>query len=573
VKNRRRAPTRLQPTASTDPTSDYARAVVAGDIIAGPHVRAACARHLRDLQDGHLRGLRFDLGIANRWLEFFPLALRLAGGEHEGKVFALEGWQVFVVGSLFGWIGADGFRRFRVGYIETAKGSGKSPLVAGIGLGMMLIDGEARAEVYAAATKKDQAMILFRDAVAMIRQSPALSARILFSGGRGKEWNAADPKTWSFFRPIASDDGQSGPRPHCGILDELHEHKSALVPEMLRAGTKSRRQALILAITNSGHDRHSVCWDWHEYSGKVSSGALIDDSWFGYVCALDEGDDPLRDEACWPKANPSLQGADLPGMKYLREQVTQARGMPSKEAMVLRLNFCRWTESEDLFITQDVWMRGQAEYTLEEFRGEKCWAGLDLASVRDLAALVLVFKRDGKLWTWPYLWLPDDGLARKSEEDKFPYVTYRDDGWLETTPGSGISKAFIARRIAEVAGMFDLQVIGYDRHRIEDLTPFLEAEGVDVRLEPHGQGFVGMAPAIDALETSLVNGEYMHNGNPVMTWCASNTVIKLDEAGNRKFNKARAIGRIDGIVAAAMGVRMATLDAEADLITCGIVEW
>ncbi|EBK3761438.1 phage terminase small subunit P27 family, partial [Salmonella enterica] len=143
-------------------------------------------------------------------------------------------------------------------------------------------------------------------------------------GGAGKEWNLAFLQTGSFFRPISSDDGQSGPRPHCALIDEIHEHKNNQVVEMMRAGTKGRRQALIFMITNSGHDKTSVCYDYHEYGRKVAEGSVDDDSFFSFICSLDEGEDPFKDETCWKKANPSLGHTFTE--RYLREQVTQARG-------------------------------------------------------------------------------------------------------------------------------------------------------------------------------------------------------------------------------------------------------
>lgn len=241
-----------KPLRTSDPVGNYARAVVKGKILAGPHVRAACQRHLDDLKQAGQRGFFFDRKAAERAIGFFRDVLRLNGGEYEGKPFTLEGWQAFIVGALFGWKSDDGYRRFRIAYIETAKGSGKSPLAAGIGLYGLVADGEARAEIYSAATKKDQAMILFRDAVAMVDQSPALS-RVLGKSGVGQSvWNLSYLKTGSFFRPISADDGQSGPRPHIVLIDEIHEHKNGYVVEMLRAGTKSRTQALIVMITNSG---------------------------------------------------------------------------------------------------------------------------------------------------------------------------------------------------------------------------------------------------------------------------------------------------------------------------------
>ena len=372
-----------------DPATRYAKSVAAGKIIAGQHVRAACARHLKDLETGADRGLVWDVAAVDLAMAFFSEVLCLNGGEYEGRPFEMLGWQRFVVGSLFGWKTADGYRRFRVAYVETAKGSGKSPLAAGVGLFGMVADGEARAEIYAAATKKDQAMVLFRDAVAMRKLSPELRRRLKTSGTGENVWNMAYLEKGAFFRPISADDGQSGPRPHIALIDEVHEHRNNTVVEMMRAGTKSRRQALIFMITNSGSSKTSVCWGYHDYGAKVADGVLQDDTFFSYICSLDVGDDPILSEKCWPKANPSLQEADLPGVKYLREQVREARGMPAKEALVRRLCFCEWTGAETPWISADIWLSSGAEYEWQQYAGRRAWAGLDLSSTTDLTGLVL----------------------------------------------------------------------------------------------------------------------------------------------------------------------------------------
>lgn len=542
-------------TSKRDPASVFAQKVVAGKIVAGPHVRAACNRHLKDLDTGHLRGLKFDADSAGRAIGFFADVLRLNGGEYEGKPYELLDWQCFIVGSLFGWMGPDGFRRFRVAYVETAKGSGKSPLAAGIGLYGLMADGEAGAEIYAAATKKDQAMVLFRDAVAMVDHSPELSARITKSGTGLNVWNLAWLQTRSFFKPIASDDGQSGPRPHISLLDELHEHKDAYVIEMLKAGQKSRRQALQLAITNSGTNKQTVCWDYHEYGAKVSAGSLQDDTFFAFICSLDDGDDPFKDEKCWYKANPSLRFG-LPGMRYLREQVSQARGMPSKESIVRRLNFCQWVEASSPWISGDVWFACKDEsFDLDNLIGRACYGGLDLSSTQDLTALVLQFEPTESDPHWrqvEWFWLPGDGLHEKGDKDRVPYARWREEGHLEALPGRAINKLAVARRAAEIASMYDLKALAFDRWRIEDFLMICRQEGIDLPLQPFGQGFKDMAPAVDEYERRLIGGELRHRGNPVMTWCAANAVVMSDPAGNRKVAKEKATGRVDGIVAGIM---------------------
>lgn len=564
-----------------DPATQYAREVHSGERVAGPDIRNACSRHLRDLEEGPKRGLTWDLAAANKAIRFYRTVLKLNGGEFEGLPFELLPWQKFIVGSIFGWKSSDGYRRFRVVYVESGKGSGKSPLAAGVGLTGLIADNEARAEIYAAATKKDQAMILFRDAVAMVQQSPELTKRLVCSGTGQNIWNLAYLKSGSFFRPISSDDGQSGPRPHMALIDEVHEHKTNMVVEMMRAGTKSRKQALIFMITNSGSNKRGPCWEYHEYGSRVASGALTDDGFFAYICSLDEGDDPIQDESCWFKSNPSLQDADLPGMKYLREQVTEARGMPSKEAMVRRLNFCEWTGAESPWISWDVWSQAEERVPMSLLRNRPSVGGLDLSSTTDLTSFVLLFYPTYEDPHWrllPYFWIPDHDLDKREARDKVPYAAWVKSRDLETTPGRAISKLHVLRRMQTICDYFQVDKIAFDRWRIEDMRQLMSEYDITLpELVEFGQGFKDMGPAVDEFERRLLgtvelpqdeNGgaaeffddapppeaieSLRHDGNPVMTWCAGNAVIVFDPANNRKADKAKATGRIDGIIAAIM---------------------
>ena len=551
------------PPAISDAATQYAQEVVSGKRIAGPHVRGQCARHLRDMAEGHKRGLVWNVEESEKAQGFYADVLKLNGGDFEGKPFELLPWQKFVVGSLFGWQGADGYRRFRVAYIETAKGSGKSPLAAGIGMKGLVADNEPRAEVYSAATKKDQAMILFRDAVAMVDQSPELSKRLTKSGTGERCWNLAYMARGAFFRPISSDDGQSGPRPHIGLIDELHEHKTNTVVEMMRAGTKSRRQALIFMITNAGHSRMGPCWSYHEYGAKVAAGELEDDAFFPFVCGLDELDDPFSDESCWPKANPSLQDADLPGMKYIREQVVESKGMPSKEAIVRRLNFCQWTDAESPWISGEVWRGAQREFDWQDLRGRRAVAGLDLSSTTDLTALVFLVEpeTDGEPWhIVPFCWLPEVELERKAETDRVPYTRWKAEGLLETTPGRAISKRYVLQRLSGLCDFFDVLMVGYDRWRIEDLKSLADSEGITLpEMKAVGQGYRDFSPALETFERMLLNGELAHNGHKVMDWCMRNAVTEQDAAENRKLSKDKATGRIDLAVAAVMAAGLTSM--------------
>lgn len=549
-----------KPTRSTsfsdDAVTEYAQSVVDGIRVAGPHVRGQCARHLKDLKEGKKRGLVWNVEESNKAHRFYSNVLKLNGGDFEGKPFELLPWQKFVIGSLFGWQGVDGYRRFRVAYVETAKGSGKSPLAAGVGMKGLVADNEPRAEIYSAATKKDQAMILFRDAVAMVDQSPELSKRLTKSGTGERCWNLAYSAQGAFFRPISSDDGQSGPRPHIGLIDELHEHKKNTVVEMMRAGTKSRRQALIFMITNAGHNRMGPCWGYHEYGAKVASGEVVDDAFFPYVCALDEEDDPFASEDCWLKANPSLQDADLPGMKYIREQVVEAKGMPSKESIVRRLNFCQWTDAESPWIGGEVWRGAQRDFDWQDLRGRRAVAGLDLSSTTDLTGMVFLVEpvEAGEPWLLvPFAYLPDVELQRKADTDRVPFVQWKAEGYLDTTPGRAISKRVILQKLSAMCDFFEIICVGYDRWRIEDLLAMAADDGISLpEMKPVGQGYKDFSPALETFERMLLNGEIAHAGHKVLDWCMSNAVIEQDGAENRKLSKEKATGRIDLAVAAVM---------------------
>ena len=446
--------------SSLDRINAYADEVLSGAIVAGPHVRNACRRHFDDLKFGADRGLRFDEEAADLVFGFFENVLRLSEGQFEGLPFQLQPAQAFIVGSLFGWKRADGTRRFRRAYIEQGKGNGKSPMAGGIGLYGMLGDGEAGSQVYAAAAKREQAGILFADAVKMVRSSPALLKRIEFSGGLGREFNMAHHKTGSFFRPVSRDTGRSGsgPRPYFVLADEVHELPDGKILEMLERGFKFRRQPLLFMITNSGSDRNSICWAEHEWAIKVAAGNtdavtdptyigdVLDDTTFSYVCALDEGDDPLNDPSCWAKANPLL-GVTITE-EYLASVVAQAKNILAKQNGILRLHFCVWTDAEAAWMSREV-----VEPLLQEFapalhKGKDVYAGIDLSQSRDITAAAFVVKT-GEVEVevvdksvnptrlikptfdaWIEAWTPGDTMRVRADKDKIPYPIWAQQGFI-----------------------------------------------------------------------------------------------------------------------------------------------
>lgn len=569
-------------SAEEDPVTAWAEAVAAGQVIQGPHVRDACRRHIADLERGHERGLVWDVAAAKHAIGFFPIVLRLNGGQFEGRPFELHPSQQFRVGSLFGWKRADGTRRFRRFYDEEGKGNGKSPMLAGIGLYGMFADKEARAEIYAAAAKKDQAFVLFRDAVAMRNQSPALHQHIQASGGPGREYNLAHLASGSFFRPISRDMGKtgSGPRPHFALCDEVHEHGDRGIIDMLERGFKFRRQPLLAMATNSGSDKNSICWEEHDYAVRVASGEQPDDATFAFVCSLDPGDDPLEDPSCWCKANP-LVGVTITD-EYLAGVVAQAKAIPGKRNGILRLHFCVWTDAETAWIARETWESCEdPTLDLADFEGAKCWGGLDIGARKDLTGKALVFE-DG--WTEPPTgddgaaapakpkyaafvtgYTPADTLLQRSRGDRAPYNVWAEKGHLIATPGKLVRLDFVARDVVDDAQRFELVALAYDNWLYRDFAAEIDALGATINVIEHPQGFGGrqdtplrMPDSVNAMEELILERRIRIAVNPALRSAVASAAFDTSPAGLRRFTKQKATGRIDLAVALAQAIGAAT---------------
>lgn len=530
------------------PAMQYADDVVSGRVVACRWVRLAVERHLNDLQTGHERGLYFDEDAAWHIIDFFQFCTHLKG-EWAGKPIELEPWQQFFLWVAFGWMRADGTRRYRFAYLEIARKNGKTTKAAGVGLYLSFADGEPGAEVYACATKKDQAKICHSAAANMVKASPYLSSRFdVYSN------NISDEQTLSKFEPIGRDsDSTDGLNVSGAVMDELHAWKVRDLWDVIETATGSRSQWMIMAITTAGYNRQSVCWEKHEYLCKILSGVIDDDAFFGMIYTLDEGDDPFSDESCWPKANPNLGVSVKPDQ--LREAVKRAKESPGAMNSVLRLHFNVWTQAETRWLNIDKWKACGGPIEPSSLRGRKCWAGLDLSSSIDVSALVLVFPpvEDGE----PYkalarFWIPEDNMRERARKDRVPYDVFAREGLITTTPGNVIDYAWIVDQVQRDAKEFDLQELAFDRWGATLIFQQLTDLGINV--VEFGQGFASMSPPAKELEKLILAGKLCHGGNKVLTWMADNVVVKEDPAGNIKPDKGRSTEKIDGIVALIMAL-------------------
>jgi len=568
----------------TDPATEYARAVVRGKVVASRLVRQACQRHLTDLEQQGPNGLVWREDMAQEAIDFFAEVLilpeRADADESAAAVqaseaptapmpFVLEPWQQFIVGSAFGWYTVSGFRRFREIYLETGKGSGKTPLAAGMLLYLLVADGVRGAQVFIAATVKEQARLAFVDAEQMVAASPALREILLSTAN-----NLAFPEMGSFLRAISSEKrGLDGKRVHGALIDELHEQASHVVVNKMRAGIKGRRNAMIIKTTNAGFDRQSVCWHHHEYSRKVLDGTVRNETWFAFICGLDPCAACLTagrwfpDEECpqcdswemegphWRKANPNL-GVSLP-WQYLRDRVSQAQGMPSEVSDVQRFNFCIWTQSFSRAIDMTRWGACAPLPTDAELVGAPCFGCLDLGETDDLSAWGRLWVlADGRVAIKMTFWLPDIAIERFPNR---PYPEWRRRALVIFTEGEVTDYDAIRTRIKADYDQLGMQAVYYDTRSARETAQLLMAQGVE--MVPITQGF-GLHEAIKRLLELIKTGQLCHGADELLSWQASNTVLIEGARKEKRLAKERSPEKIDGIAALVMGIEGAIIRGE-----------
>jgi phage terminase large subunit-like protein len=410
---------------------------------------------------------------------------------------------------------------------------------------------EPGAEIYSAATTRDQAKIVFSEAERMRLASPALCRRVVSTTN-----NLAVIGSASWFRPLSADASKmDGLNVFFALVDEVHEHPNADVIEKLDTGMGARLQPLMYETTTAGVNRLSICYQHWDFSAKVLEGVIPEvtaDRWFAYIATVDDDDD-WQDELAWRKANPSL--GTLLRIDDLRAEVALAREMPSKQNSIRRLRLNQWTQQLVRWIDMDVWADGGEPIDLETLRGRRCYAGLDLARVRDLSSLALLFPpvRTDEPWKviWRH-WCPDDDIVERSKRDRAPYLVWRDQGHLIATEGNTTDFKFVEAEILDLAGVYDIIELAYDRTFAGEIVRNLVDEGLS--LVEFGQGFLSMGPAAAEFTRKLLARDLRHGNDPVANWCASNVTARTDPAGNEKPDKERSIERIDPIVALVMAV-------------------
>lgn len=531
----------------------YARDVIAGRLPACKWVRLACQRHLNDLADGAERGLRWVQSAADHSLKFFDF-LRHSKGRWNKARFELAPWQAFIVGSLFGWKRHDGTRRFRIAFVEVPRKNGKTTLAAGIGLYLFVCDGEAGAEIYSAATKRDQAKLVFEDAKALVASCPGLAKRI-----ERYRYSLQVPASRSFFQPLGADsDTLDGLNPFVAICDEIHAWKSRDLWDVLLTGMGAREQPLALAITTAGDFADSIYNELRTDAEQILEGVgqadgIRDDAVFGYVATIDAEDD-WTDEAAWAKANPNL-GVSLK-IDELREVIERAKRQPGGQNKTKRNRLGIRTQALNAWLRLDQWDKGAAAFDEEELKGRQCWGGLDLASKNDLNSFALVFPWDDvrgrqsyrvKVWVW----CPEESeefAGQKMRRKLFPWSPK----WLSFTEGQTSNYPLIEETIFGAAKDYKLQAVAFDPWGAESSAQKLDANGVKVF--KFNQRCNAYNEPASTFERAVIDGRVYHGGNPLLRWMIGNATVAINGEGLIMPSKRNSRDKIDGVVACVMAM-------------------
>lgn len=547
---------------------DYVDSVMRGGPEIGSLERAAVERYLSDLKDGHERGLHFDEEIANKAINFFPY-LNHTTGEFNGEPFILRPFQAFIIWQLYGWRLADGTRRFRSLFYTVARGNGKSPFAAALGLKLAFFDDpvEARAEVYCAATKKDQAKIVFDEAYRFVDFNPDLKKLLkLFTGSIVK------PQDDSTFKPIGSDSKNTdGLIPHAVIRDEVHEwrkqHQGLL--DKLETALAKRVQPLDIAITTAGTDESDIWEEEHDFSAKVAQGVVQADDHLSMIFECDrktkvdgeEVDVPFDAEEYWPQANPMLRYPNSPvKVDAIRSLARRAQESATHELKLRRYYLNQKTASFEKLIAPEMWSRGNGD--LPNLKGKKCFVGFDWGWRDDLAALAMVFPVGVKdvgeglekpIWAIKCdVWCPSHG-NRKDDLLRSPWAEWIRDEWLTVTDGNTTDIESIYKRVDEIIKEHRVIQFSLDGTNCRDFCTKLENEWRLNTFEFNQNCRKYNEPTRELL-VALKEGRIINGNNPVLAWCADNVVVRYDAMEYMMPEKRKSVDKIDPIVAIIMAI-------------------
>ena len=516
-------------------------------------VRLAAQRFLGDLKRANSGrcAFLFSAWEANNACDFIE-KLPHVEGNWASRTITLEPPQIFILANVFGFRRREGNgRRFSDVYIEMARKGAKSTLTAGVALYCLTSEDEVGPQVVIGATTGSQALKVFTPAKRMVDKTPSLRSAF---GIQAWARSITCDENGGYIQPInAKSSTQDGWSPHVGILDELHAHKDRGLHDVIKSSFGARKNPLLWRITTAGYNSLGVCYEQHQLLEKILSGIFSADHYFGVIFTLDDGDDDF-DESKWIKANPML--GITPSLNSLRSYAKEAQQSPDSRGEFLTKCLNRWTTAHRGWVNMEQWKRcgqkTQPKDVADILLGAECWGGLDLAAVSDITAFVLIWLIDGRLKIRGRYYLPEETVKPRTERGNVPYQTWAAQGFLTLTPGNVFDDEFVQRDIEQALKTFKVKEIAFDPWNATSLVNRLQANGAP--MVEFRQGAKSYHPAMQAFETLLKGGRIDHGNNPVLTWAASNLVVRRDANMNMAPDKKHSLEKIDPMVALLMAL-------------------
>lgn len=538
----------ISKTGLTYELVQYSKDVLNGDIVACQKHKWACLRFLNDLEKQGTDEFPyiFDEERGERFLDWMRL-FKHRKGVLAGQYIEPHIIQKFVFGNIYGWIHKDtGLRRFNKGYWQVGRKNAKSQSLGAVGSYEGSAFGEPYAEVYMAATKKDQAKIVWEETESMILGNPDLRDRFKVAYG-----TITHLKSGSIIRPLSKEDRKTGDgyNPQCGIIDEYHAHETSEMYDIIDSGMGARPQPLLMIITTAGFNLNNPCYRVeYKYVSQIldPNNPIKNDNYFVMINELDKDDD-IKDERNWEKANPILASYEQ-GREYLRQQLKIALDVPEKMKNFLTKNMNIWVDAkDDGYMKMSKWNECKSnEIDLKQY---PLWIGLDLSTTTDLTSVGLVFKmEDGKYAVKQHSFMPEDKLQERINSDNVPFDLWERQGYLTTTPGSVVDYSYVEQYILDLENEgYQIQEINYDKWNATHFAQIMEEHGFLMVEIP--QSIKHLSLPTKEFRKLVYNKQIIHFDDDLLTWAISNAIQRQDAQENIMLDKSKSTERIDPIAA------------------------
>jgi len=523
---------------------EWAESVSTGQVPQCQHVINACNRFLKDFddQDKYIFSIEAAEKVCS-WIENLPHVKGRWAGKKE--TLKLEPWQSFIICNIFGWINKQtGLRKYRDVYAEIPRKNGKSFLAAAIGLYMFCEDGEHGAEVYSGATTEKQAFEVFKPARLMVLREPDLKQKYDISA---QIKNLAIIQDGSKFEPLIGKPGD-GSSPSCAIVDEYHEHASSDLVDTMATGMGAREQPLLLTITTAGTDFGGPCREKREDVIKILDGTFEDDTQFGIIFGIDEGDD-WDTEAALEKANPNIDVSV--SREYLLAELAKAKRSATKQNAYKTKHLNQWVGAKVSWLNMlELQLCKKPKLSIDDFKGRDCYLAVDLATKRDIACLAFVFPESGTYTAFVEHYLPYSAVYEEAKNHR--YKGWGESELLNVTDGNVTDIDAIEEDIRQACKNFNVREIAFDPWQASQMANHLIDERLPaIEVRPTVANF---SEPMKELEALIAQRKFQYDGDPILSWMFGNVIAKTDKKDNIFPDKQKPENKIDGVVALIMAL-------------------